>query len=322
MNSMLIILVVTMLLAFAAALIIAVLRNKRVTKRRLDAIRNSTAYSASTIAPRKKQLLSSESFAKTKIASNERIKQITVAIENELNAAGLGDDPIRVIFAWIILIIVIPMIENLLGFGLLAILLTIAFAAIGPMLYLRAKKKKRQNLFEKQLPNAIDIICNALKAGYTFQFSLNNVTKELEDPIAEEFLMAYRETQYGASLSDALEHMAKRTSSSDTELLNVAVSVQTNVGGNMIEILQNISRTLVAKHELEEEIKVKTASGKLTGILLAVLPIFLLAALSFLNKEYVALFFTNRVGILMLAFSALWELIGFLFIRKILNVKY
>ena len=90
----------------------------------------------------------------------------------------------------------------------------------------------------------------------------------------------------------------------------------------MIEILQNISRSLREKHDLEADIQAKTASGKLTGILLAVLPIFLLIALSFLNPEYVSLFLNERNGRLMLAFAAGWELLGFLVIRKILNVKY
>jgi tight adherence protein B len=123
-------------------------------------------------------------------------------------------------------------------------------------------------------------------------------------------------------LSTALKNVAKRTASKDIELLEVAVSVQTNVGGNMIEILQNISRSLREKHDLEADIQAKTASGKLTGILLAVLPVFLLIALSFLNPEYVSLFLNERNGRLMLAFAAGWELLGFLVIRKILNVKY
>ena len=134
--------------------------------------------------------------------------------------------------------------------------------------------------------------------------------------------MAFSETQYGVPLSTALKNVAKRTASKDIELLEVAVSVQTNVGGNMIERLQNISRSLREKHDLEADIQAKTASGKLTGILLAVLPIFLLIALSFLNPEYVSLFLNERNGRLMLAFAAGWELLGFLVIRKKLNVKY
>ena len=176
--------------------------------------------------------------------------------------------------------------------------------------------------FEKQLPHAIDIICNALKAGYTFQYSMNNVAKELDDPISEEFLMSFRETQYGATLSDALQNMARRTSSKDIELLDVAVSVQTNVGGNMIEILENISSTLTAKHDLEEDIKVKTASGKITGIMLAVLPILILIVLNIMNPDYISIFFEEQIGQYMLIFCAFWELIGFLIIRKILSVKF
>lgn len=305
------------------ALLLYISQQKRVTQKRLDEIRStgSSSYSSSTAA-NKKQVISSEKFEKTKLASNERIKRMTTTMTNELNAAGLGDDPIRVILVWIIIVIVLPMIENLLGMDFLIQLLTIGVTAIGPVLYIQIKKSRRKEKFEKQLPHALDIICNALKAGYTFQASMNNVAKELDDPISEEFLMAFRETQFGVPLTDALKNMAKRTSSKDIELLDVAVSVQTNVGGNMIEILENISSTLTAKHDLEEDIKVKTSSGKITGIMLAVLPIFLLIALNFMNPEYISIFFEETVGRYMLIFCAVWELIGFMFIRKILNVKF
>lgn len=296
-------------------------RKKRTAKRRLTAIRNGGTKSPQ-LRGKKTALLTKESFEKSKLSSNQQLSQVMLTVSNELEAAGLGDDPIRVILVWIIIVIVIPMIENLLGVQILVLVLTVIISAIAPLVYIIIRKKRRVVAFEKQLPPAIDIICNALKAGYTFQLAMNTVAKELEDPISEEFLMAFSETQYGVPLSTALKNVAKRTASKDIELLEVAVSVQTNVGGNMIEILQNISRSLREKHDLEADIQAKTASGKLTGILLAVLPIFLLIALSFLNPEYVSLFLNERNGRLMLAFAAGWELLGFLVIRKILNVKY
>lgn len=310
---------------FVYAMILSALllhtRKKRTAKRRLTAIRNDGTKSPQ-LRGKKTALLTKESFEKSKLSSNQQLSQVMLTVSNELEAAGLGDDPIRVILVWIIIVIVIPMIENLLGVRILVLVLTVILSAIAPLVYIIIRKKRRVVAFEKQLPPAIDIICNALKAGYTFQLAMNTVAKELEDPISEEFLMAFSETQYGVPLSTALKNVAKRTASKDIELLEVVVSVQTNVGGNMIEILQNISRSLREKHDLEADIQAKTASGKLTGILLAVLPIFLLIALSFLNPEYVSLFLNERNGRLMLAFAAGWELLGFLVIRKILNVKY
>ena len=305
-----------------AVLLLIILRRKRPTKNRLNAIRNTGVSRTDSGPVERKRVVSSENFKKTKLASNERIKRLTATLSNEMTSAGLGDDPIRVLFVWIIIVIVLPMIENLLGLNLMIILVSIIVSAVGPVLYIQGKKSRRMEKFEKQLPQAIDIICNALKAGYTFQFSMNNVAKELDEPISDEFLMAFRETQYGATLSDALRNMASRTSSKDIELLDIAVSVQTNVGGNMIEILENISSTLTAKHDLEEDIKVKTASGKITGIMLAVLPILLLIALNFMNPDYISIFFEEEIGRYMLVFCGVWELLGFLIIRKILSVKF
>lgn len=322
MNSALIIVAAAVVACVLFISLFFILKKRAQTQRRLEAIRNSGSSGFSENNAQKKSLLSAERFEKTKLASNSRVKRLTETMTSELNSAGLGDDPIRVLLAWIIIVIVLPMIENLLGLNLMIILPTIIAAAIGPVLFIQTRKKRRMALFEKQLPHAVDIICNALKAGYTFQYSMNTVAKELDDPISEEFLMAFRETQYGVPLSDALKNMARRTSSKDIELLDIAISVQTSVGGNMIEILQNISSTLTAKHDLEEDIKVKTSSGKVTGILLAVLPIFLLVALSYMNPDYISVFFHERVGRYMLGFCAFWELIGFLIIRKILNVRY
>lgn len=312
----------------AAAVIVAavslafILHRNHSTQKRLSEIRDSDNSRTDLEPHQRKTIVSSENFQKTKLASDERVKRLTTTVSNELTSAGLGDDPIRVLFAWIILVIVLPMIENLMGVSLLAIAVTIIVSALGPVLFIQMKKSKRMEKFEKQLPHAIDIICNALKAGYTFQYSMNNVAKELDDPISEEFLMSFRETQYGATLSDALQNMARRTSSKDIDLLDVAVSVQTNVGGNMIEILENISSTLTAKHDLEEDIKVKTASGKITGIMLAVLPILILIVLNIMNPDYISIFFEEQIGQYMLIFCAFWELIGFLIIRKILSVKF
>lgn len=300
-----------------------VARKGGVVRKRLDTIRESGASAVTQAVPvEKKRFITMENFSKTKLSSNERIKQLTTTMENELTAAGLGDDPFRMLMVWVIIIFVLPLVENLLGVNLIITSATIIVAAVGPVIFIQSRKNKRKMLFEKQLPHALDIIGNALKAGYTFQFAMNTVAKDLEDPIAGEFLMTYRETQFGVPLTEALQNMAKRTSSADIELLNVAVSVQTSVGGNMIEILENISSTLTAKHDLEEDIRVKTSSGKITGIMLAVLPVFLLVAMNFLNPGYTDIFFEEKLGNYMLVFCVIWEIIGFLFIRKILTVKF
>ena len=322
MDLIIILILLSVCLTVILISVIGVLSRRRAAKKRLGEIRDSGLASTENGPARRKELISSENFEKTKLASNERIKRLTVTLSNELSAAGLGDDPVRVLLAWIIIVIVLPMIENLLGTSLTVTLITIAVSALGPVVYIGIKKRRRVAKFEKQLPNALNIICNALKSGYTFQYAMNHASEELEDPISEEFLMAFRETQFGVSLSDALKNMAKRTSSKDIELLDVAVSVQTSVGGNMIEILQNISATLTAKHDLEEDIKVKTSSGKITGVMLAVLPILLLVVLNLMNPDYISIFFEETLGHYMLIFCAVWELIGFLIIRKILNVKF
>ena len=301
----------TLLLALGVMLLLNT-RDKAI-KRRLNSIQEESGRGERK-AGKKTSLVSKEGFEKSKLSSNRHLSQVMLSVSNELEAAGLGDDPIRLILVWIIMTIVIPMIESLLNIRLMLIVITIIVSAVGPLLYIYIRKKHRLTAFEKQLPPALDIICNALKAGYTFQLAMNTVAKELDDPISEEFLMAFSETQYG--------DMAKRTGSKDIELLEIAVSVQTSVGGNMIEILRNISRTLVEKHNLQEEIKAKTASGKLTGMLLAVLPVFLLIVLNLINPDYVSIFFTDFIGKVMLAGAAIWELLGFLVIRKILNVKY
>ena len=140
---------------------------------------------------------------------------------------------------------------------------------------------------------------------------------EEELRLTRKCLEIIRKYGFGAAIQTKSDRILQ-----DIDLLDVAVSVQTNVGGNMIEILENISSTLTAKHDLEEDIKVKTASGKITGIMLAVLPILILIVLNIMNPDYISIFFEEQIGQYMLIFCAFWELIGFLIIRKILSVKF
>ena len=295
-------------------------RSRGSTKRRMEEISKPSVGNVPAV--QKHSLLSKEQFENSRLVSIHALSRFVETVSNEILSSGLTEDPIRLILVWMSLVILIPLVENVLGVRLIVTIITIILAAIGPLILIKVKKSKRTTKFHKQLSSAIEIICNALKAGYSFPIAMSTVAKEMEEPISEEFFIAFRETQFGLSLSDALKNMAKRTGSEFIELLEVAVSVQSSVGGNMVEILSNISNTITARFELQEEIKAKTASGRLAGILVGSLPVFLLIVINVINPEYSDVFLHTQFGHIILAAAALLEIAGFLIIRKILKVDY
>ncbi len=305
--------------AAGAAACLLLLRHRRLqrVRRRLDRLRDPGP------GDRERQpVLTRERFEKSGLSSSRGLRKLLEALGGELETAGVREDPVRLLAVWLLLLAGAPAAAGLLG-APVPVLAGAALAAGGlPWAYIRWRRAKNLAAFERQLPYAIDILCNALQAGYTFPMALAAAGKEMEEPAGGQFRAVYRETQYGVPLSRALKNMAARTDSAELALMQTAVSVQTAAGGNMTGILRGIARTLRERRELREEIRSKTASGKLTGILLAVIPVLLLAALGVLNPGYTAVFFETRGGRLTLAAAGAWELLGLLLIRRILKIRY
>ncbi len=189
-----------------------------------------------------------------------------------------------------------------------------------PRIIIAARKKERIKQFDSQLNDGITIISNSLKAGYSFLQAVAVVTEETKDPFSKEFKKLLKEMSLGIPEEDTFKNLLTRMESEDLRLVVNAILIQKDIGGNLSEILDNISETIRERQKIKNELKTLTAQGKLSGIIVFLIPIFLGLIINVLNREYILILFTNAVGIVMVVISVINQILGFFMIRKIINI--
>jgi tight adherence protein B len=190
-----------------------------------------------------------------------------------------------------------------------------------PLLMLRRKRAKRMNSFEEMLPETIDLLGRAIRAGHPLSAGLKMVADECEEPIQGEFRRSFEEQRFGLPLDDSLMAMADRVGLVDMRILTTAILIQRNVGGNLAEILDNLSYTIRERFKIRRQLRVYTAQGRMSGYVLALLPIALGCIFYLLNPAYISLLFTDPAGRFGLVVAVILQLIGFLWIRKIVDIE-
>ncbi|MDI6812986.1 MAG: type II secretion system F family protein [Desulfitobacteriaceae bacterium] len=209
-------------------------------------------------------------------------------------------------------------ITRKLGIGLL-------FFSIGaflPRFYLQRAQKRKYRQFNNQLADALLIMANSLRAGFSLLQAMDMVSQEMPEPIASEFRLALREMTYGTATEMALQHLSERVGSADLDLLVTAILIQRQVGGNLSEVLQNIHETIQDRLRIQREIRTLTAQGRTSGYLIAMLPFGIAVLLLFINPAYLGVFVTRPIGWALIAGGLFSQLIGFLLIRRIVAIKF
>jgi len=202
----------------------------------------------------------------------------------------------------------------------IAIIMT-AFGASLPVMYVRMRRNRRLAAFEEILPESIDLVGRALRAGHPLSSGLRMAADEGSEPVASEFRRVFEEQRFGLPLQDSLLGMADRINIIDVRILVTAILIQREVGGNLAEILDNLASVIRARFTIRRQIKVYTAQGRMTGYLLAMLPIFLFAILYWINPEYMSVLFRDPIGKVLTGVAVTMQLAGFLWIRKIINIE-
>lgn len=201
--------------------------------------------------------------------------------------------------------------------GVLAAIVWFLFAS----LYVQFKASRRMKRFTNQLGDAIAMLSNAIKSGFTFQQAMDIVAKELKGPVSEEFTRALNEIQLGVTLEEALEGICKRIKNDDFEMVAMAVVIQRQVGGNLSQILDTVGMTIRDRIKLKGEIKALTAEGVISGWTIALLPIATGAICKAANPEYFDGLVATEYGKYIFGACLVSELIGLLVIRYIVDVK-
>ena len=190
-----------------------------------------------------------------------------------------------------------------------------------PFLYLLYKKNKRMNKLYEQLPDTLELISRALKAGHAFTGGMKLVADEFPDPIGPEFAETLAEINFGISVQDALKNLAGRVDCSEMKYFVVAVSIQRDTGGNLTEILDTLAYLIRERFKLRGKIRTLAAEGKFSAIVLLALPIVMLIAIYFLNPNYITTLFIKPVGQIMLIAASILMIIGTIVMKKMINIK-
>jgi tight adherence protein B len=206
----------------------------------------------------------------------------------------------------------------LLRFGISVPLLVLAVLGFAlPAVYLRNRRGHRLAQFETGLPRAMELLANSMKAGQSIVQSLRAVVENASPPVSEEFGLARREIELGASIESALGNMVKRIGSSDLRLVVMVITIQHSVGGDLPAILISLADTMKQRAEMRAEVLASTAQSRASSLIITLLPIAAALGLYFLVPDYFRPMFTNALGWFMLGLAAIMLGIGNFIIRRL-----
>jgi tight adherence protein B len=194
-------------------------------------------------------------------------------------------------------------------------------AAFLPILYLRWKRKRRIHAFEAQFPDSLQFIARAMRAGHAFSVSLEMLHKEFPDPLGGEFRRAFEEQNLGLPMDVALEKLAKRLPLMDTQFFVAAVVLQKRTGGNLAEILDNLSKLIRERFKLRGEIRTISAQGRMSSMVLTAIPVVVATMLYFVNRPHMMFFVEHEWGRLMAIIALAFVVAGFLIMGRIVKIE-
>jgi tight adherence protein B len=260
--------------------------------------------------------------ASKKETVHRRKVKVSRAFSRELAAAGIRMRGEEYLGLWLIVTIAPAGLMLLAGAHPLSASAVALLGIFLPPMYVQSAKAKRLRKFEKQLGDALMLIANSLRSGFSFLQAMANISEEMQDPIGKEFALTVREISMGVDMDTALDNMVDRVRSTDLMMTVAAVKIQRQVGGNLLEILMSISSTIKERLRLKNDIRVMTAQGRVSALIIGLLPVFLACILMVINPTYFLKFVQRPAGIAMLAVGLVMEIIGFIVVRKVVTITY
>ena len=204
--------------------------------------------------------------------------------------------------------------------GLLAGLVAGIAATYVPALWLSVMRKRRLAHISRQMPEAVTLLANSLRAGFALQHGIDIITKQMEPPIANEFGRLVVDMNVGSSIEDALQGLLERANTEEVNLMVTAVLIQRTSGGNLAEILETVGESMRERERITGEVKTMTAQQRFSGTVLTFWPVGLLGLFSLFNWEQTSLLFTTGAGLALITAAGIMQLLGYLTIRRILDI--
>ncbi len=277
------------------------------------------------------------------LANSQALAQLNRVVENRDFGANLAREIARADLKLKVSEYLAIWIGAIVGIPVLFLILSIVFPALGspiallvgallgfflPRFWLNRRKNGRLNAFNKQLPDTITLIANALRAGSSFLQAVELVVRESRPPVSTEFARVIREVNLGLPFEQALDNMVRRVKSDDLELMATAISIQHTVGGNLAEILDSIAFTIRERVRIKGEIRTLTAQQRMSGYVVGFLPIGLAAFIFVAAPKFFDPMFDSRAsiiglpaGVIIMGIGAFMMFIGFMLIRRIVDIE-
>ena len=299
------------------------MRNRKDLKSRIDSYANSATGKNLEAGldgkGKKRSTLARLSGLISKISSGRRFGEL---FDQKLKRAGMSLKGTEFIFIHITLVIVSTLVTFLLTKNISLVLIIVMVVIFLPFLFINFKTGQRLKKFNEQLPDTLQLVEGALKAGYSLNQSLAMVIEETKPPISEEFKITLSEIRIGLPEKEALENMAGRINSELFSWVVKAINIQREVGGNLAEIMDIIASTIRERDRVLRQIGALTSEGKLSAYVLIGLPIVIAIALSMLNRAYIVVLVTTKMGMGMLALAIVLMIAGIIWILRIVKIEY
>lgn len=247
-------------------------------------------------------------------------KSFDTTTKNNLADMFIFVDPSKLFQYSIAAVVVVPVLLWLMFDNPIIPIVAGAFIFVMPKYVVERIRKKRQSTFEKQLPDALLMVSGSMRAGASLSVAMESMVREQKPPLSQEFDLMLREQRLGVDFEVALSNMEKRMPLPDFVLLVAAMRITREVGGNFANILESLASTLRRKHEMEGKINALTAQGKAQGIVMAALPLFLMLILTYMEPEAMAPLYHTLYGWATLFVIFFFIIIGYMGIRKIVNI--
>ena len=292
-------------------------RGPEVTRieKRLKAISAGTGSQSSALA--KKRLLAKTPGLERLLLQMPRIHQLDrFILQSGVDISVAGFIEMIVIAAAVGVVIALYF-----GLTMFLVIAIGVIAAFSPLIYLQSAKHKRMQAIELQLPDALDLMARAMRAGHAFSGALQMVGSEMPDPIASEFRIIFDEINYGISTQEALSNLTARVPSADLNYFVIAVLIQRETGGNLAELLGNISELIRARLKLLGTVRVLSAEGRLSAWILTLLPFVLGSTLQMVNPKFLDALWTDPMGIKMVGFAMGLMIFGIFAMWRIIKIR-
>ncbi|KGX83394.1 type II secretion system F family protein [Pontibacillus marinus] len=309
---------ITTLLFFYGLFHFLFMRNKRLEKRMKRYLEHSDSKK---LDKKKLRSLVDIRLAREKLGKKVLSKEKSSKLEALIKKSGLPIKPEEYIFFQIISVFLVGMLLFLISGDLIMLFIGAPIGYFIPLWFIKKKIKDRVKAFNEGLPDMLSTMIGSMRAGFSLPQSLQTVVEEGEAPIKDEIELVLKEMQYGSTLEDSLNGLYERMPSKDLELMVQAIIIQRTVGGNLATVLDKIVNTIRDRTKIQRQITTLTAQGRLSGVVIGLLPVALAFILYLIEPDYIGALISHPIGLIMLVGGAVSGTVGFFMIKKITTIE-